>query len=51
MDQATEDGVWVDYKWFDPVTRDVMPKTSWVVLHDGYIFGAGVYLSDEAETE
>ncbi len=43
MDQATAEGIWVDYKWHDPVSREVLPKTSWVVLHDGYIFGAGIY--------
>lgn len=43
MDEATASGHWVNYKWVDPVTRAVHPKTSWVVRHDGYIFGAGVY--------
>ncbi|HMB60500.1 MAG TPA: cache domain-containing protein [Xanthomonadales bacterium] len=46
MDLATEEGVWVDYKWYDPVTKEVLPKTSWVVLHDSYIFGAGIYDAD-----
>ena len=43
QDDATEAGAWVDYKWNDPVTREVLPKTSWVVRHDGYVFGVGVY--------
>ncbi len=43
MDEATENGHWVDYKWRDPVTREVLQKSSWVVLHDGFVFGAGIY--------
>lgn len=43
MDTATETGRWVDYKWRDPVTDEVYPKSSWVVLHKGHVFGAGVY--------
>ncbi len=41
--EATEQGTWVDYKWKDPMTGEVQPKSSWVVLHDGYIFGCGIY--------
>jgi signal transduction histidine kinase len=43
MNEATESGTWVDYKWHDPVTREDLPKSSWVVRHDGYIFGSGIY--------
>lgn len=43
MAEATPDGVWIGYKWRDPVTGEVLPKSSWVVLHDGYVFGAGIY--------
>lgn len=43
MNEATESGTWIDYKWHDPVTREDLPKSSWVVRHDGYIFGAGIY--------
>lgn len=43
MDDSTEQGSWMDYKWRDPVTGEVLPKTSWIVRHDGYVFGAGVY--------
>jgi cytochrome c len=41
--EATPEGAWVDYKWEDPVTGAVEQKSSWVVLHDGLIFGCGVY--------
>ncbi|HET6563824.1 MAG TPA: cache domain-containing protein [Xanthomonadales bacterium] len=46
QDEATEEGVWVDYTWFNPVGRQLHPKSSWIVLHDGYRFGAGIYLDD-----
>lgn len=41
--EATADGVWVDYKFNDPESGEVLPKSSWVVLHNGYIFGCGIY--------
>ncbi len=40
---ASSAGAWVDYKWNNPVTGGIDPKSSWVVLHDGYIFGVGIY--------
>ncbi len=49
QDEATEDGVWVDYTWYNPVDRELHPKSSWIVLHDGFRFGAGIYLQDDAE--
>ena len=27
----------------DPQSGQVLPKSSWIVRHDGYIFGAGIY--------
>jgi len=41
--EATEQGAWVDYKRKDPVSGQVLPKSSWMVLHDGYIFVCGIY--------
>ena len=43
---ADEDGEWVDYTWVDPLTGNEEPKSSFVVLHDGYIFGSGIYLAE-----
>ena len=40
---ATEDGVWVDYYWVNPVTGQTQTKHSWVVVHDDLIFGSGWY--------
>ena len=39
LSDASMDGTWVDYKWEDPMTGEIEPKSSWVVLHDGYVFG------------
>jgi cytochrome c len=43
LEQANEAGSWVDYKMLDPQSGQVLPKSSWIVRHDGYIFGAGIY--------
>ena len=43
LEQATTHGAWVDYKYENPMTGQVEPKSSWVVLHDGYVFGCGIY--------
>jgi signal transduction histidine kinase len=43
MDETTATGKWIDYKWKDPATGKVLAKSSWVVPHDGYVFGAGIY--------
>ena len=43
LDKVKPEGAWVDYGWKDPLTGKVAPKSSWVVLHKGYIFGCGVH--------
>lgn len=44
IDNATPEGAWVEYLREDPLTGEIAPKASWVVRHDNYIFGCGVYL-------
>ncbi|HJV21174.1 MAG TPA: cache domain-containing protein [Holophagaceae bacterium] len=34
---------WQDYKFMNPLTSKVEEKTSYIELHDGMIFGCGVY--------
>ncbi len=34
---------WQDYKFMNPQTSKVEEKTSYIELHDGMIFGCGVY--------
>ena len=40
---VTPDGIWVDYRFKNPATGEIERKSSWAVLHDGYIFGVGIY--------
>ena len=40
---ATGEGMWVDYFFLNPVTGSQEWKHSWVVRHDGLIFGSGWY--------
>ena len=40
---ATAEGMWVDYFFLNPVTGTQEWKHSWVVRHDGLIFGSGWY--------
>ena len=40
---ATEEGLWVDYVFFNPATGNQEYKHSWVVRRDGLLFGSGWY--------
>lgn len=40
---ASPDGAWVDYQFNNPALGRVQVKHSWVVRHDGLIFGSGWY--------
>ena len=41
------DGTWVEYAFHNPRTDSYQAKTSYLVLHDGYIFGSGYYTSPD----
>ena len=43
IEKANEQGAWIDYVWRDPLTEKDVQKSSWIVRHDGYIFGCGIY--------
>lgn len=43
VDTATPEGAWLSYKREDPLTDTVEEKMSWLRLHDGYVFGCGIY--------
>ncbi len=43
MLEATSEGRWVDYVYLNPNTGFRELKHSWVVRHDGLIFGSGWY--------
>ena len=40
---ATDDGAWVDYQFTNLATGQAEIKHSWVVRHDGLVFGSGWY--------
>lgn len=40
---AEGEGIWSDYTFLRPATGTEELKRSWVVMHDGYLFGAGYY--------
>ena len=40
-------GAWTDYLFLDPTSNEERLKHSWLVLHDGLIFGSGYYHSVE----
>ncbi len=46
---ATEAGEWVDYVFLDPAIGQNRQKHSWVIRHDGLVFGSGWY-EDETPT-
>jgi cytochrome c len=41
--QIGESGGSVDYVWMNPLTGTEEPKTSFIVLLDGFRFGCGIY--------
>ena len=41
--EATEAGGWLQYTRINPATGMDQPKHSWVIRHDGLIFGSGYY--------
>lgn len=41
--KATEQGNWIEYLWPNPASGAKERKRSWVVRHDGLIFGSGYY--------
>ena len=43
MLSADKEGLWVDYLFQNPITGNQEFKHSWVVRHDGLLFGSGWY--------
>ena len=46
IDAASAQGGLATYRFNNPVTGEEDPKDSWVVLHDGLIFGSGDYITE-----
>ncbi len=49
MMTATEEGKWVSYVFNEPVSGELRSKHSWVVRHDGLLFGSGWYSNEPAQ--
>ena len=41
--KATEEGHWIEYLAHNPEANKLQLKRTWVIRHDGYIFGSGYY--------
>lgn len=41
------DGSWFDYRWPHPVTKEVLTKSSWIVMRDDHVVGVGIYLEEK----
>ena len=48
---ADEDGAWFDYTFLNLATSTVQTKHSWMVVHDGIIFGSGWYEEGPRKTD
>ncbi len=44
---VTEEGRWINYFWPNPESGMEELKRSWVIRHDGMVFGSGYYLTEE----
>ena len=44
-------GTWTEYVFEDPQDNVDKLKRSWLVLHDGYVFGAGYYINPEVRAQ
>ena len=41
-----EPGAWVSYQLNNPATGELEGKRTWLIMHDGLVFGSGYYSSD-----
>ena len=48
---AAEDGAWFDYTFLNLATGTVETKHSWMVIHDGIMFGSGWYEEGPGKTD
>jgi cytochrome c len=39
----TKGNGWVDYKWVNPVSKKIEPKSTYIQKGDEYFFGCGIY--------
>ena len=46
----TGSGIWAGYPSTTPVTGETEDKRTWLIIHDGLVFGSGYYLSNWSMT-
>ena len=46
-----EGGAWASYAFTNPVTGEMESKRTWLIMHDGLVFGSGYYTTDIPETD
>ena len=51
FDDADEDGEWSEYIFYNPSTGRSQTKHSWLIKHDGLIFGSGWYEDGPRKSE
>jgi cytochrome c len=39
----TKGSGWVDYKWQNPVTKNIEPKSTYIQRYEDYFLGCGIY--------
>ena len=39
----TKGNGWVDYKWANPETKKIEPKSTYIQKHENYFLGCGIY--------
>ncbi len=39
----TKDSFWIDYKYVNPVTKEIEPKTAYVEMEGEYLVGSGIF--------
>ncbi len=49
--RANPEGAWLDYTFVNPASGSFETKHSWVVVHDGLIFGSGWYEAGPGRTQ
>ena len=48
LDELQDGELWIEYTFPNPTTGTTQHKRTLLILHDGYIFGAGYYTSPES---
>ena len=50
-DENAESGMWVSYTFTNPATGEMESKRTWLIVHEGLVFGSGYYSSDISRSD